>query len=407
MDNLDYTRRLERLLDICKNLPVNLTLDDLLQSMITAAADLVQSENCSILLYDSKDHLLRFAAAPSDQLPTLKNLGVPIERSIAGHVFTHARPVKLDQAAEDERIFRAVDREVSDSTHSLLAVPLTFRGETIGVLEAMNRRGGSNYTDEDVYILETLASQAAFAIQTNQATREATLAHEYMVEMDQVKSNWVSILAHELRTSLGLIMGHAALLSECIDSEQAGSVNSILDASARLKDIGAQLDNLEQFEKILPQMTITQINARRLAVEVASAFRDEAAARSITLMVEVPEDLLFAGDESKIGITLRNLVENALIYTNEGGWVRVWAEALPGFFKFVVIDRGIGIAEEEQEKIFDRFYRVRHSSRRHKGTGLGLAIAKKMVELHGGEIWVESADGQGSSFSFLIPQSME
>ncbi|HEY9087826.1 MAG TPA: ATP-binding protein, partial [Anaerolineaceae bacterium] len=106
----------------------------------------------------------------------------------------------------------------------------------------------------------------------------------------------------------------------------------------------------------------------------------------------------------RAGLALWNLVENACAFTGDGGWVRVRAEALPGFVKFVVIDRGIGISENEQERIFEPFVQGRGAVGRPGSAGLGLAIAKEMVEQHGGEIWVESEEGQGSTFAFLLPE---
>jgi two-component system sensor histidine kinase VicK len=110
------------------------------------------------------------------------------------------------------------------------------------------------------------------------------------------------------------------------------------------------------------------------------------------------------GDEEKLGLVLSNILSNALTFTNENGHVTVTAEKLPGYIKFSVTDDGIGIPAKDIPRIFDRFYQVQsHLTRRHGGMGLGLAVAKAMVELHGGQIWADSAEGKGSSFSFLLP----
>ena len=400
---VDYTRRMERLIQICKSLPASLSLEPMLQTMVEAAADLLESEDCSILLYDKEHRCLRFVAAPKNQLDTLKNLGVPVERSVAGWVYAHARAVKLNQADEDERVFRVVDREVSDDTHSLLAVPLTCRGETFGVFEAVNKRNEGYYTEEDLEILETLAAQTAIAIQNQHLVDEAQIGQQSMLEMDQLKSDWIAILSQELRATLGSILTQAALLSKDAAPEQQPGLDQILDGVGRLKEVASQLDALEHLEKALTHLQTAKIQASILVNQVVEAFQGQAAARNIALLVSVPEDLVIECDVAKIAVALRNLVENALLFSFEGGWVRVRIERLPGFTKFAVIDRGVGIPEKERGKIFERFYQVKPQAVRHPGAGLGLSIARQMVEMHGGEIWVESEDGQGSTFSFILP----
>jgi two-component system sensor histidine kinase VicK len=119
----------------------------------------------------------------------------------------------------------------------------------------------------------------------------------------------------------------------------------------------------------------------------------------------MPEtDLTVEGDEEKLATALTNLVDNALIYTNENGHILISAEKLPGYIKVSVLDDGIGIPAKDLPRVFDRFFQVHsHLTRSHGGMGLGLSVAKAMIELHGGQIWVESLEGKGSNFSFLVP----
>lgn len=394
----DYTRRLEQLARACKSLPAHLSQEKLLQWMTQTAEELLRSENCSILLYDKEQHCLRFVAAPLWQMDTMKNLGVPVERSIAGWVYAHGLPATLNDAGGDERIFRVVDREVSNETRSLLAVPVIVGGETIGVFEAVNKIDNDHYTEEDLLILETLASQAAFAIVKQRWIDEYQENYQRMLEIDQVKGDWIAILTQEMRFELGTILAKAVALPK--EEDQQG----VLDSVALLKEIANRLDRLGHFEKSISRLEIERHIVLPLVQRVTEAFQEEAAAKNISLIIDVPEALACACDAAKLSVALRNLVENALTFTNSGGWVRVHAEELPGFVKFAVIDRGVGIPEGELDKIFDRFYQVRPLPVRHEGVGLGLSIAKRMIELHGGDIWVESMDGMGSTFSFMLPE---
>jgi signal transduction histidine kinase len=127
--------------------------------------------------------------------------------------------------------------------------------------------------------------------------------------------------------------------------------------------------------------------------------------KDLHLKVEVKEpNLSVECDPEKIGIALRNLVQNAVTFTEPGGHILIRAEAVPGHVKISVIDDGIGIPAKDLPHIFERFYQVEsHLTRRHGGLGLGLSIAKAMIEMHGGQIWVESVEGKGSNFTFLLP----
>ncbi len=116
--------------------------------------------------------------------------------------------------------------------------------------------------------------------------------------------------------------------------------------------------------------------------------------------------LVIQGDRGRLQVAIRNLIKNALMFTNSSGRVVVRVEEVPGYVRVSVTDTGIGIPPAEQEKIFQRFYQVeKHLTRRHGGMGLGLSIARDMVECHGGKILVESVEGRGSRFTILLPQN--
>jgi two-component system sensor histidine kinase VicK len=143
----------------------------------------------------------------------------------------------------------------------------------------------------------------------------------------------------------------------------------------------------------------------RIAEDVVLTFQDEARSKNITLMSEWGKSPHFIeADGVKINIALSNLVKNALQFTNRGGAVRVSVNEDSGYIKVSVSDNGIGIPAKELSKVFDRFFQVEtHLTRKHGGMGLGLAVARSMIELHGGRIWVESEEGKGSTFTFLLP----
>ena len=403
----DYTHRLQSLLEVCRNLSANLEPDDLLHSIIEGASELTHSENSSILAFDKETNSLRFIAAPWYQLDQLKSVSVPLDNSVAGQVFSTAEPMALNHATEDTRIFRVVDRELNSTTRSLLAVPMIYRGKTIGVLESINKSADADYSEEDVTILETLAAQAAIAVENQRLLDESRLSYQKVMEVDRMKSDFIAIASHELRTPLGVIIGHASLMEEAANAEDKKELTTIVNAALQLREIIEQFANIERLEIGLSQLRRARVIILPLIQEVRSAFQDMADDKKINLTVETPQkSLAVEGDAGKIMIVLSNLFKNALTFTNPGGQVRVKADQVPGFVKVTVMDNGIGIPAEEQEKIFERFYQVeKHLTRKHGGMGLGLSIAKDLVEMHGGKIWVESIEGKGSRFIFILPQN--
>jgi len=401
----DYTSRLERLMEICKNLSSNLELEPLLHSIIESAAELTYSESSSILVLDEENNFLKFIAAPWYMMETLKTISVPLDSSVAGWVFSNGQPMAIQHADKDERIFRLVDRQLTDNTTSILAVPLVSKGDVIGVMECINKNNNAQYTEEDVTIVETLAAQAAVAIQNNWLLDETQTAYEKMMQLDRMKSDFMAIVSHELRTPLGLVLGHSSLLMDTASEEQKQDLMVIANSANRMKEIIEQFSDSDTLEHDLAEMRRRRVSLSSLVREVIDSFRELAENRKITLLLELPgSDMVVEGDMDKIGIALRNLIQNALSFTNEGGKIKVKGEQVPGYIKITVMDNGIGIPPDELDKIFTRFYQVeKHLTRKHGGVGLGLSIAKEMVELHGGTISVESVEGMGSKFSFMLP----
>ena len=401
----DYNRRLERLLEICKNLSANLDFEPLLQSIIEAASDLTRSESSSIMVHDNETLSLRFIAAPWDVIDSMKSISVPLDRSVGGWVYMHAQPMVLNHAEADPRVFRMVDKGLNEKTRSLLAVPLFYKGKPIGVMEAINKMNNAHYTEEDITILETLATQASVAIQNRRLLDESQEAYRKVMELDRMKTDFIAITSHELRTPLGIILGHASLLQDCIEQSHKEEMDMIVRNSLRLKEILEQFSNIDQLELGLSRLHRTRVSVLPLVKEVVEAFNQSANDKKIKIKLDLPQTQFFVeGDQEKIAIALRNLVKNALTFTNEGGQVKVKVDQVPGYAKISVTDNGIGIPVEEQEKIFQRFYQVeKHLTRRHGGMGLGLSIARDMVTMHGGRIWVDSVEGKGSRFTFILP----
>ncbi len=228
--------------------------------------------------------------------------------------------------------------------------------------------------------------------------------------LERVRRDFVANVSHEFRTPLTAIQGFAeTLLGGAIDDEQnRGRFLEIIRSHAvRLSRLTEDLLKLARIEAGKMSMEVKPVGAASFIQPCVETARLNAAAGNITLECECPLDLpLINGDRSSLQEIMQNLLDNAVRYTPEGGRVTVKAEAREQDIVISVTDTGIGIPKAEQERIFERFYRVDSArSRESGGTGLGLAIARHLVEAHGGHIEVQSEVGCGSTFSVFLPRS--
>ena len=292
---------------------------------------------------------------------------------------------------------------------SLLAVPLLFEDHIMGALTVYRREAGS-FAPEVVNLLQTFATQSALAIQNARLYREIEDKSREIEAANRHKSEFLANMSHELRTPLNAIIGFSEVLGERLFGElnekQAEYTDDILSSGRHLLSLINEILDLSKVEAGRMELELAAFDLP-LAIDNARTFvRERATKHGINLDVTVDERLGdFVGDERKIKQVLLNLLSNAVKFTPEGGRIGIKARQADGSVEISVSDTGIGIASEDQPKIFEEFRQV-GSDYAHKveGTGLGLTLAKKFVELHGGKIWVESEVGKGSTFSFALPE---
>ncbi len=232
-------------------------------------------------------------------------------------------------------------------------------------------------------------------------TREAAV--------DRMKSELISTVSHQLRTPMTSIKGYTDLLY----LETVGEINeaqrrflSIIKSNAeRLALLANDLLDISRIETGRIRLNLEFIHLSAITDEIASSLRGQIEEKDLSLKMDIPENLPpTCGDRDRVTQILTNLIDNACHYTPAGGQITVSAQVKGNFLQVSVADTGIGIAPGDQKKIFDRFYRADHPFVQEvAGTGLGLSIVKSFVEMHGGEIWVESEPGRGSIFSFTLP----
>lgn len=403
---MDHTKTLERLLEVSRNLGKMVDLDAYLQTIVSAAAELTDSETASLLGYDESAGDLFFKYTPWFHRDAIRNARVPLQGSAAGWVFLHVEPLVIADVSKDERHYSGIDQLAGFTTRSLLGVPLILHGRPVGVFEVFNKAGNAHYTEDDIRIVEALASLAATASQNDVLEGSVLSTREDARDLDHLKSEFIAITSHELRTPLGLILGHATFLRELVGSEYFEQVDAIVRNASKLKEIIESLSNVDNYQTGVASIRSRKVSMVRIIEDVSTSFREFAVKKGVSLKIDLDrsQDFLADADGSKIAIVLSNLVKNAITFTNENGHIIIRAENEPGFVKVSVTDDGLGIPSKDLPHIFERFYQVEsHLTRKHGGMGLGLSVAKVMIEMHGGRIWAESVEGKGSTFIFLLP----
>jgi signal transduction histidine kinase len=405
----ERTQRMERLNEISRTLSASLDLEPFLSSLIATASELTGCETASILELEVGGEQLHFLALPWFHDKLLKPLKIPVLNSVAGWVLENGQAAVVPDVNAEPLHFKGADRAANFVTRSLMAVPITFQGKKLGVLEVVNKANEANYTEEDFTILENLASQAAIAIQNAHLVDKINKSGDQVAQLERMKSDFIGIASHELRTPLGLILGHATFLREVIQPDYRAQLDIIIRNSMRLKEIIDSIANMDNAQSGMASLRARSVSIKHVVEEVMRLFMDEAGRKNLTLRADTGQgELLVEGDASKISIALSNVVKNALDFTNPGGHVLIVGEQIPGYVKVSVIDDGIGIPVKDLSHVFERFYQVEsHLTRKHGGMGLGLSVAKVMTELHGGRIWAESVEGKGSNFTLLLPVNPE
>jgi signal transduction histidine kinase len=328
-----------------------------------------------------------------------------------GRAATMRAPVQLPDILNEQEFTGTRVRPIFARLgyRSVLAVPLLGEGHIMGALTVWRKQAGS-FSPEVVQLLQTFATQSALAIQNARLFREIEDKNCEIEAANRHKSEFLANMSHELRTPLNAIIGFSEVLGERmfgeLNDKQAEYTEDILTSGRHLLSLINEILDLSKVEAGRMELEVATFDLP-LAIDNARTFvRERAAKHGINLDVTVDERLGdFVGDERKIKQILLNLLSNAVKFTPEGGRIGINARQIDGSVEISVTDTGIGIAPEDQAKIFEEFRQVGGDyAHKKEGTGLGLTLAKKFVELHGGKIWVESEVGKGSTFSFTLPE---
>jgi signal transduction histidine kinase len=406
LHDLEISReQLKRLVELSVTLNSTLDLDDLLQLITTTAADLLDCEAASILLYDERKPRLSFAAATGSDPARLAEIPVPIDNSLAGMIFRTNQYMIFNDPEQDPRHYSLVSDHIKFQVKNLLGVPMSIKDRTVGVLEAVNKRYGL-FDERDATLLSVMAAHAAIAIDNARLLQTTKKALQQMKESDRLKSGFLSLASHELRTPLGIIIGYSTFLKEDGKGEQSAHAGQVLAAARQMRSILDEMNNLAMLKSDEMILKPQRVPIQDVLTSACEGIRDMAQAHDQKLVTAFSNEPLYVRvDVHKTNLAFTNLLHNALRFSPAGSDITVGAIRDDHQVLVWVQDRGRGIPVDELQRIFEEFYQVEAPDRRsYGGLGIGLTLAKGLIEAQGGRIWAESeGQGAGSTFKVLLP----
>ena len=346
--------------------------------------------------------------APPDILEALLAKALPIGEGATGRAAQTGVPVEVADI-RTTHFYHGTLRDVIEraEVRSILAIPLLREGRVLGGLTVSRKIAGS-FPPGVVDILQTFAAQSAIAIQNARLFREIEQKGRELEIASQHKSQFLANMSHELRTPLNAILGYTELIADGIYGSVPDKIQEVLErvqkSGRHLLGLINDVLDLSKIEAGQLELSLSDYSFQDAVQSAVTAVESLANEKGLRLVVDVAARLpVGRADERRIVQVLLNLLGNAIKFTEQGE-VAIRVCMIEGDYCVSVSDTGPGIPATQFERIFEEFQQVDGSSTRIKGgSGLGLAISRKIVELHGGRIRVESVVGKGSTFTFNVP----
>lgn len=395
---------------------VNLTqnLEKLIEFIQLELGKIIDTTNFFIALYDEKTDTISlpyfndekddYSSIPVGK--TLSNYVIKTKKSVFG---TKSNIRKLEELGE-------VDA-VGEDSEIWIGVPLKIENRVIGILVVQHYTDPNAYNESDLKMLEFVSDQISLSLNRSKTLNDLKIALGKATESDRLKSAFLATMSHELRTPLNAVIGFSEMISEDLPLEDIIEFSQIIHNSGnQLLHIIEDIFDITLIEAGNVEIVLEEVELKPIMNKISESIKIEQhrlTKNDLTVSyinAGNNDDIILNTDPSKLKQILINLTKNAIKFTEKGtvnyGYTIIKSKRKP-MLQFFVEDTGIGISEENLTMIFDMFRQVEYSNTREfGGVGIGLSIAKKLVELLGGDLWVKSELGKGSTFYFTLPNAL-
>jgi signal transduction histidine kinase/DNA-binding response OmpR family regulator len=386
-----------------------LDLDHVLATIVEHAVELSDTDGGSIFDFDESTeefHIRTTFGTNAELVEALRRTHIGIHETLVGRVALMRQPqqvVDLSDVELDPHL-RCLEEA---GWRSLLAVPIRREERIIGAL-VVRRRTPGGFSEEIVDLLETFASQSALAILNARLFQELERKGAELEVASRHKSEFLASMSHELRTPLNAVIGFSEVLLERmfgdLNARQEDYLRDIWESGRHLLALLNDILDLSKVEAGRMELDQSMFSVRDALETSVSLVRERAVEHGIVLDLQIGTEVsVVEADELRFKQVLLNLLSNAVKFTGDEGRVEVRAAVEGETLTVTVTDNGLGVGPEDRERIFESFQQGTRGPRKTEGTGLGLTLSRRIVELHGGRIWLDSEVGVGSTFGFTIP----
>ena len=399
MSDIINSTQLNAIFKISHTINSHLDLDEVLKDVMNVATIVMRVEASSLVIIDDETGDLLFHVTEGEKAKIMKQIRMKPGQGIVGAVVQTKKPAIVNDVSKDPRFFKTADKKSGFQTKSILCVPMTSVNRTLGAIEVLNKLDDSDFNDQDLLFLKSIADQAAVAVE-NAMLHKKIVINERMAAIGQT----VSGLAHCIKNVLNGIQGGSFIVDLGLKKQDPPKIQKGWDI-VKKNNVFMQelvLDMLSYSKERKPEYSIANIND--INESVCSLMDQKAKQKGSTITwASNPELNEVEIDAKGIKRCILNLVSNGIDACEkvENAQINVTSESISSkYFKIDISDNGTGMPLEVQKKLFQVFFSTKGS----KGTGLGLAVTHKIIKEHGGNIKVSSKVGRGTTFTIILPK---
>lgn len=388
----------------------SLDLEQVLEEVMDTVVALTKAERAYLMLRDEVTNEMSIVAARNWERTSMDDDDIVFSLSVVNTVLENGEPLISANAMQDDR-FQTASSIFSHMLRSILCIPVVLRGEIIGVLYADNPLEKGLFRNESLPILSAFAQQTAIAIENARLYRELERANEHLIEANRLKSEFLGVISHEMKTPFSSIGMSVQIFEQAsrdkLDKQQQEVWADLTKGIDRAQQVVNSLVNYAGLLSKQGQLDLQMVNITELIDAVVRDAERLVAARQLTLQVEVPRDVILPkGDYERLSEAVWHLLQNAMQYNKPNGNIIIRADRHADHVRIEVEDTGRGIPPDQQERIWQDFEQMSDSLRRGvEGLGLGLPLVRYVTLAHGGTVELESEPGVGSRFTMLLPLS--